>query len=68
MALVLFTPWTEETHPIRVFSKFGIPDLSFRREDIVERFGRIQWTSEENLTTETTYAVELVFLLERASA
>lgn len=67
MALIFFTPWAEETHPIKIYPEFGVPDLSFRREDIVERFGAIKWTSEENISTGTQYELEHVFLLERPS-
>ena len=68
MALVLFTPWAEgETYPMKVYPGFDVPDLSFRRQDIVERFGEIEWTSEENIPTDTQYGLEHVFMLERPS-
>ena len=65
MALIIFTPWAEETHAISVEPEFGVPDISFRREDIVERFGEVQWTSEENVPAQTHYGLEHLFLLER---
>jgi hypothetical protein len=67
MALVIFTPWAEETHPIAVDPWLDVPDLSFRRDDVIDHFAEVQWTSRENMPTATQYKTEHIFFLERSS-
>lgn len=62
-ALVLFTPFSEETHPL---DDGGLHDLSFRREDITDRFPFGCWYSEEHISpSDTQYGEEHVFYIER---
>lgn len=63
-ALVLFTPFSEETHPL---DDGGLHDLSFRREDITDRFPSGCSYSEEHISpSDTQYGEEHVFYLEKA--
>jgi glycosyltransferase involved in cell wall biosynthesis/SAM-dependent methyltransferase len=62
MVLVVFTPFAAETHEIA--SWHGIPDLAFRKEDLVAHFGGLAWR-EETVDSNTEYLREHVFYLER---
>ena len=67
MALVLFTPLAEVTGPIAVsetITSSPVPDIAFRREDLVEFFRHCRWT-EESLVTDTQYGREHVFYVEK---
>lgn len=62
MVLVVFTPFAAETHEIG--SWHGIPDLAFRKEDLVAYFDGLAWR-EETVDSNTEYLREHVFYLER---
>ena len=62
MVLVVFTPFATETQEIA--SWHGIPDLAFRKEDLVAHFDGLAW-HEEAVDTNTEYLREHVFYLER---
>lgn len=66
MCLVIFTPWAEETHEIRFQESYGVPDISFRFEDISDPIDRLgaSWSCE-TLPTATEYHVEHVFRIEK---
>jgi len=62
-ALVLFTPFSGETHSIG--SSWGcIPDLSFRKDDLIEMLRPFPFT-EESLRTQTQYGIEHLFYISR---
>ena len=65
MVLVVFTPFAAETQEIASWQ--GIPDLAFRKEDIVAYFEGLVWR-EEAVATNTAYLREHVFYLERPAA
>lgn len=65
MALVIFTPLADHTHPIAYNRRIGVPDIAFHLDDLTERFGRSTWNHEEMLTA-SQYGVETVFYLEAA--
>lgn len=63
LVLVLFTPFAEKTHSIGM--SFGcIPDLSFRKEDLLEYLKAHSYT-EETIQSGTQYGVEHFFYLTR---
>jgi glycosyltransferase involved in cell wall biosynthesis/SAM-dependent methyltransferase len=62
MVLVVFTPFAARTREIGSWS--GIPDLAFRKRDLVDRFGDLVHR-EETLVTGTQYGREHIFYLER---
>lgn len=67
-ALILFTPFSNRTQVIQM-SKVGggdqqVPDLSFRKEDLLETIGSLPYT-EESLRTNTQYEVEHIFYISR---
>ena len=62
MVLVLFTPFSNETHVLRE-SVPGIPDISFRKEDLLDFIGPFV-CREESVKTQTQYGQEHVFYLE----
>lgn len=62
--LVLFTPMGPETKEIAFAADPGVPDISFRREDLTERFAGLVWTAR-SMPTATQYGVETVFLVQR---
>jgi len=64
MALIVFTPFGEETKDIAVSPSIPVPDLSFRLGDLTERFADARWTSE-TIATATQYGIETIFRLER---
>lgn len=61
MALVLFTPFAEFTHPL---DPLGLIDLSFCPEDITSFFDGCSYRIE-TLETDTQYGVEHIFYVER---
>ncbi len=63
MALIVFTPFGEETRELMQWS--GIPDISFRKEDLTSRFPDDVTVVEKTVQTETQYGTETLFLLER---
>jgi hypothetical protein len=62
MVLIIFTPFGSETRQIGVWE--GIPDISFKKEDLTAFFGHLEYT-EETLETDTQYGVEHIFYIER---
>lgn len=66
MVLVLFTPFSETTRQIawNVGYGDGVPDLSFARNDILDRISPYL-ASEASYTTTTQYHFETVFFLEK---
>jgi len=72
MVLTIFTPFVQETTIVAEYPNFentGITmvDIAFKREDIVKYFANLQWTSEENIKTETQYGIEHMFFLQKIS-
>ncbi len=63
MALVIFTPFGDQTRQIAMWS--GIPDISFRKEDLTNCFRDLRF-SEESLLTNTQYGMERIFFIEKA--
>lgn len=62
-ALILFTPFGEETRSIATTWE-TIPDISFRKEDLLEYLKPFRFT-EESLKTATQYGVEHIFYVSR---
>ena len=65
MVLVVSTPFAAETQEIATWQ--GIPDLAFRKDELVAHFDGLAWR-EETVATNTEYLREHVFYLERPSA
>ncbi len=63
MALVIFTPFGPETKNIARPEAF-VPDLSFRKEDLLNRMKGLR-VREENVTINSEYGAETIFYLER---
>lgn len=61
--LILFTPFGEETRSIGS-TKANVPDLSFRKEELLEFLKPFTFT-EEALQTATQYGVEHIFYITR---
>jgi hypothetical protein len=70
MVLVLFTPFAKQTGEIAHNAKLGVdvPDIAFRRKDIVECFAGCRWTSREDIKTATGYGIEHIFFLNKLKA
>jgi tetratricopeptide (TPR) repeat protein len=67
MVLILFTPFAEITHVIdqhRIVDTI-VHDIAFSKEDITSHFSAMNWSSEENLQTNTQYKVEHIFYLTK---
>jgi hypothetical protein len=67
MALVVFTPFAATTRQIgtsMMGTAIPVPDISFRKEDLVSFFERLTW-AEESVRTKTQYGVEHLFYLEK---
>jgi hypothetical protein len=64
-ALVIFTPFSQETKSIATTWE-TIPDLSFRKEDLLEYLKPFPF-SEESLQTATQYGTEHIFYITRKS-
>jgi hypothetical protein len=65
--LVLFTPFGPKTREVAHNRAWGVdvPDLSFCRADIEERFAGLRWELFDNIATDTQYGVEHVYLVWR---
>lgn len=64
MTLVMFTPFSGHTHPIESSLGYPVPDISFRKEDLLGFFQTLLH-HEANLVTGTQYGTEHIFFLER---
>jgi GT2 family glycosyltransferase len=64
LVLVLFTPFGSETRELAWNQKEGVPDISFKKEDLTGLFGTLPYT-EEALATDTQYRKEHVFYIRR---
>lgn len=62
-ALVLFTPFGNETRSIGS-TKENVPDLSFRKEELIEYLKPFSFT-EESIQSGTQYGVEHLFYVTR---
>lgn len=63
LAIVIFTPFSEHTHSIA--TTWGtVPDISFRKEDLLEFLQPFSYT-EESLKTATQYGGEHIFYVTR---
>lgn len=67
-SLVLFTPFSDQTHPIQM-SKVGggdatVPDLSFRKQDLLDVIGSLPF-EEESFKSDTQYGAEHIFYVRR---
>jgi hypothetical protein len=72
MVLTIFTPFGDETRILTEYPDFSgaevvMVDIAFKRDDIVSRFAKLEWTSEEDLKTKTQYNVEHIFYLTKTS-
>ena len=68
MTLAIFTPFGETTTVIATSTSvttFPVPDISFRKEDLMAHFQSLKY-SEESLATDTQYGVEHVLYLEKS--
>jgi len=65
MCLVLFTPMSDETREIAWNEEIGVPDISFRHEDIVEAFGPGVRYTFEDIKSDTGYGGERLYYLEK---
>ncbi|MGH3115983.1 MAG: hypothetical protein ACRDQ2_02510 [Gaiellales bacterium] len=66
MALVIFTPFQERTRQIATWPS-GIPDIGFRKDDLIEVFQHLPY-AEESLQTATQYKTEHIFYIEKAAS
>lgn len=65
LVLVIFTPFTQdETKEIAYAFDMGVPDISFRYDDIVRNFEGLEWRME-TLETDTHYRSETIFYVEK---
>jgi glycosyltransferase involved in cell wall biosynthesis/SAM-dependent methyltransferase len=62
MVLILFTPFASRTQEIGSWS--GIPDVAFRKQDLLRHFAGLH-VREESVVTHSQYRHEHVFYLER---
>jgi hypothetical protein len=66
MVLAIFTPWSDgETHELRVVESIGVPDIAFRKDDIVAILHGLTWELQELQSPNCIYGQEHVFLIER---
>lgn len=65
LCIIIFTPFSSRTYTIRYCNDFRVPDISFKKDDLVCHFVGLHWTLEENIKTNSEYGVEHVFRIER---
>jgi hypothetical protein len=66
MALVIFTPLQDRTRQIATWPS-GIPDIGFRKDDLIEVFKHLRY-AEESLRTATQYKTEHIFYIEKPAS
>ena len=67
MVLIVFTPLSPITRVIATsaeLTEVPVPDIAFRREDLVACFGDLQF-SEESVASDTQYGGEHIFYLRK---
>jgi hypothetical protein len=65
LVVVIFTPFSQDdTKEIAYAFDVGVPDISFRYEDIVRNFEGLEW-HVETLETDTQYRTETVFYVKK---
>lgn len=68
LCLVIFTPFSDETHPIawddRDRYAEPVPDMSFRLEDITDHFAGLDWY-QERIENQSQYGEETLFYVTR---
>jgi hypothetical protein len=65
LVVVIFTPFSQEgTREIAYAIDMGVPDISFRYEDIVRNFEGLEWRME-TLETDTQYRTETIFYVKK---
>jgi hypothetical protein len=70
MVLVIFTPFGKETRQIATsncLTKFPIPDISFKKEELASYFSQL-CVREESIHSDTQYGVEHIFYLEKVTS
>jgi hypothetical protein len=66
LVLAIFTPWSDgETREIAFVDRVGVPNISFRKDDIVEHLRGLRFELLEISSPETLYGQEHVFLVSR---
>jgi hypothetical protein len=65
LCIIIFTPFDYKTHTIRYCNEFRVPDISFKKKDLVRHFHGLRWDIEENIKTNSEYGIEHVFRIER---
>lgn len=64
MALIIFTPWQQETTEIRVEGAYGdVPTIGFARKDIVGALDGVQYVERSVGSPRTVYGVEHLYLI-----
>lgn len=63
--LILFTPFAEQTEEIGYTDLIGVPDLSFRKQDLTAHFDGLRWDLIEDIRTDTQYGVEHIYYVRR---
>ncbi len=61
LALVIFTPFGDETKQIAWNEPWGVPDMSFKKSDITDYFSKYEWSEETIDKAGSVYNAETIF-------
>jgi hypothetical protein len=66
LALIIFTPFSPQTYQMAWNPGYEVPDISFRREDLIDVIERngFAWRSE-SFESQTQYHAETIFYCQR---
>ena len=66
LCIIIFTPFGDKTREISQNKKYGVdvPDISFKRQDIENKFQGLVWSCE-TIKTKSAYGIETVYYLEK---
>lgn len=64
VALIIFTPFSDETKQVTWNHGYEVPDISFRKEDLTDLF---QSYTEETFESKTLYGTETIFYIRGLS-
>jgi len=67
MALILFTPFSKKTHDLEWEDPPGVPNLSFARKDLTDRFRQagVKYRSTILESSPTRFGIETIFRLQK---
>jgi hypothetical protein len=66
MVVVVFTPWSPgNTREISFVDRVGVPNISFNKQEFLERLVEFEWELIELTLSNTMFGQEHIFLVQK---